>query len=91
MQLFGKFSIFKQSTLPNNKYCDYQVFLIIICFYLEFFPLISLGKSSRDVEVNVMDCDIVVNEFELQPRYYVHFRTNTCRKDINSFILLAMG
>ena len=24
-----------------------------------------------------MDCEIVVSEFELQLRYYVHFRTNT--------------
>ena len=26
---------------------------------------------------NVQDCDIVINEFELQSRYYVHFQTNT--------------
>ena len=35
------------------------------------------------VVANVLDFDIVVNEFELQSRYYVHFRTNTLGKDIN--------
>ena len=29
---------------------------------------------------NVLDCDIVVREFELQSCYYVHFRTNTLGK-----------
>ena len=34
-------------------------------------------KSLRNVMANVQVCDIVVSEFELQSRYYVHFRTNT--------------
>ena len=34
---------------------------------------------------------IVVNEFELQSRYYVHFRTNTLGKGMNPLILPAMG
>ena len=38
-----------------------------------------------------MDCGIVVNEFELQLRYYVHFRMNTLGKGMNPFILPAMG
>ena len=29
---------------------------------------------------NVLDCDIVVSEFELQSRYYLHFETNTTGK-----------
>ena len=40
---------------------------------------------------NVLDSDIVVSEFELQPLYYVHFRTYTLGKFINPFILSAMG
>ena len=28
----------------------------------------------------VMDCRIVVSEFEVQSRIYVHFRTNALRK-----------
>ena len=35
---------------------------------------------------NVLDCDILVCEFELQSRYYVHFRTNTRGKSIYLFI-----
>ena len=35
---------------------------------------------------NVQDYDIVVNEFELQSRYYVHFRTNTLGKGMKPLI-----
>ena len=35
------------------------------------------------VEANVLNCDIVVSEFELQSCYYVHFRTNALPKGIN--------
>ena len=35
---------------------------------------------ARSVMVKAMDCGIVVSEFELQSRYYVHFRTNTLGK-----------
>ena len=34
-------------------------------------------RSSCVVVANVLDCDIVVNEFELHWRHYVHFRSNT--------------
>ena len=34
---------------------------------------------------------IVVSEFELQLRYYVHFRTNTFEKDIDPLILQAIS
>ena len=40
--------------------------------------------TPRGVMVKVMDCGIVVGEFELQSRYYVHFRTNILGKGINS-------
>ena len=39
---------------------------------------------------NVLDCDIVVCEFELQSRYYVHFRIYTLGKGMNPFIPSAM-
>ena len=32
------------------------------------------GGGPRDVMVKVIDCGIVVSEFVLQSRYYVHFR-----------------
>ena len=35
-----------------------------------------------DVVANVLDSDIVVNEFELQTHYYVHFWTNNLGKDV---------
>ena len=41
--------------------------------------------------VKVMYCDIVVSEFELQSRYYVHFQTNTLGTDMNPLILPAIG
>ena len=37
---------------------------------------------------NMLDCDIVVSEFEVQSRYNVHFRTNTLRKVMNPLIPL---
>ena len=45
----------------------------------------------RGVIVKAMDCGIVVREFILQSRYYVHFRANTLGKGMNPFILPAMG
>ena len=33
----------------------------------------------------------VVSEFELQPRYYVHFRANTLGKGMNPLMLPAMS
>ena len=51
----------------------------------------SLGVCPHGVMVEAMDCGIVVSEFELQSRYYVHFRTNTLGKGMNPLILLAMG
>ena len=45
----------------------------------------------RGVMVKAMDCGIVVHEFVLQSRYYVHFRANTVGKGMNPLILPAMG
>ena len=45
----------------------------------------------RGVMVKAMDCAIVVREFVLQSRYYVHFRANTLGKGMNPLILPAMG
>ena len=51
----------------------------------------SLG-CPRGVMVKAMNCGIVVREFVLQSRYYVHFRANTLGKGMNPLILLpAMG
>ena len=46
----------------------------------------------RGVMVKAMNCRIVVREFVLQSRYYVHFRANTLGKGMNPLILPpAMG
>ena len=45
----------------------------------------------RGVMVKAMDYGIVVREFVLQSRYYVHFRANTLGKGMNPLILPAMG
>ena len=41
--------------------------------------------------VKAMDYGIVVSEFVLQSRYYVHFRANTPGKGMNPLFLPAMG
>ena len=51
----------------------------------------KLGGCPRGVMVKAMDCGIVVREFALQSRYYVHFRANTLGKGTNPLILPAMG
>ena len=49
------------------------------------------GGCPRGVMVKAMDCGIVVREFVLQSRYYIHFRANTLGKGMNPLILPAMG
>ena len=41
--------------------------------------------------VKAMDSGIVVSEFVLQWRYYIHFRVNTLGRGMNPLILQAMG
>ena len=47
----------------------------------------NVGEYPHGVMVKAMDCGIVVSEFELQSRYYVHFRANTLGKGMNPLIL----
>ena len=49
-------------------------------------PSLNPRGCPRGVMVKAMDCGIVVSEFVLQSRYYVHFR-----KGMNPLILPAMG
>ena len=48
-------------------------------------------KEPRGVAANVLDYDIVVRKFELQLRYYDHFRSNTLCKGMKPLISPAMG
>ena len=41
--------------------------------------------------VKALDCALVVREFVLQSRYYVHFQANTLGKGMNPLILPAAG
>ena len=45
----------------------------------------------RGIIVKEIDCGLVISEFELQSRYYVHFRANTLGKGMNPLIPPAMG
>ena len=53
-------------------------------------PQIQRGRL-HGVMVKAMDCGIVVCEFVLQSRYYIHFRANTLGKGMNPIILPAMS
>ena len=57
----------------------------------EYFITQETRGCRGGVMVKAMDCRIVVREFELQSRYYVHFRANTIGKGMNPLILPAMG
>ena len=41
--------------------------------------------------VEVLDSDLEGSKFELQSLYYVHFRTHTFGKGMNSLLPSAMG
>ena len=61
----------------------YEILLSTIILYL---------GCPRGVMVKAMNCGIVVREFVLQSRYYVHYRANTLGKGMNPLILSpAMG
>ena len=57
-----------------------------------YFVLINfLMGCPRGVMIKWMDCRIVVSEFVLQSRCYVHFRANTIGKGRNPLILPTVG
>ena len=79
-------------------FCIYSVNILFIfpSFFFFFFfgfatsTLMSRG-CPRGIMVKAMDCGIVVSEFVLQSRYYVHFQANTLGEGMNPLILPAMG
>ena len=52
--------------------------------------LIFISKCGVFV-ANLLPYDLIVSEFELQLRYFIHFRAYILRKGMNSFIHPAMG
>ena len=47
-------------------------------------------RTPRDVLAKMLNCDIVVSEFELQSHNYIYFGINTLGKGMNPFIFPAM-
>ena len=48
-------------------------------------------RNPSEVVADMLDCDIVVSESEIQSCNYVQFWTNTLRKGMNPLIPPAMG
>ena len=78
--------IYHQTKKPNQTYL--RIRLKDNNPSAQLIQYLSWG-SPRGVMVNVIDCGIVVSEFELLSFYY--FRINTLGKGMNPFILPAMG
>ena len=49
-----------------------------------------MGGCYRNVVANVLNCDMIVSEFESQLGYCVYFRTNAIVKSINLFMPQAV-
>ena len=74
--------------------CHFIVYAIQLCthLHLNFRASLSIFRGCpRGVMVKAMDCGIVVCEFVLQSRYYIHFWANTLAKGMSPLILPAMG
>ena len=67
-------------TLVDNNICILSTERLFRC-------ITTLCGCPRGVMVKAMNCGIVVREFVLQSRYYVHFRANTLGKGMNPLIL----
>ena len=48
--------------------------------------MFGVWLSYRGVMANVLDSDIIVNEFECESCHLFHFQTNTLGKGMNFFI-----
>ena len=55
------------------------------------FGIQDVIKKLWSVMVKALDCEIVVREFEILSRYYVHIRRNTFGKSMNPLIHPSMG
>ena len=52
---------------------------------------VCVGRSLRSTVADVLNYDIVVSEFELKSRYYIHFWSNTFGQGMNTLIPPAMN
>ena len=83
---FLKYYIFMYFGLANILICVESLLMWVVCKVKQ-----SRRRRLCRVMVNVLDCDIVVSEFELQQRYYNYFRTNTLGKNMSPLVLPVMG
>ena len=68
---------YKQSIFENKVWELYSYKETLWSFFLHRSSLITVDrrKSACDIVTNVLDCDIVVIEFEHNSYYHVHFPT----------------
>ena len=52
--------------------------------------LILTWERPCGVVANVLDCDIILSEFEFLSPYYIYFWTYTLRKGLNAFIIALL-
>ena len=83
--------------LPNIQLCHFfkDVFISYLVNCIEKLSSschnVKMKGCPRGVMVKAMDCEIVVSEFKLKSRYYVHFQINTHGERMNPLIIPAMG
>ena len=61
-----------------------------MCLFFFLTLHIQRGRP-RNIVANELHCDIVVSEFKLQSRYYVHFRNNTLGKGMDPLNATSYG
>ena len=60
-------------------------------FYIILVKYQQLYTALHFLVANVLNCNIIVNKFQFQLCYYIHFQTNTLGNDMNPLILSVMG
>ena len=76
LELFAQFSVYDSSSYDIFvSILSRQIVFIYDEFYSDISYLTKVRWGCRDVMVKAMESGIVVSEFELQSRYYSHFRT----------------
>ena len=81
-------SIYLSITVCSYLYIYLYIYIYVyISIYFSLYLPIWINRESPWCNLNVLDCDIVVSDFELQTHYHVHFRTNTLRKGWTSYLL----
>ena len=65
--------------ITHQKYASFS-------YFLQTFK--AVGGSRRGLMAKVLDCDILVSEFELDSLYCIHFRFNSLGKSMSTLISL---